>query len=169
MLVQPVLTMDFDQVIISPKCFLVFRAESKKATRSETGGPLVGFIENRKLLVYDADGPGPRSIIEPYSVTIDGKYAQTFCDRALRESKGIIDYVGDWHRHTGFSLQHSDQDIAAMKLMAEFEYSPTKYPISIIYRNWPCRFKVYVWDGSGTLRAIVSKIGKDSDFPVQKQ
>jgi hypothetical protein len=45
-----------------------------------------------------------------------------------------------------------------MKTMANFEFSPTKHPISLIYRRWPQALQVYVWDGSGSLKKILSTI-----------
>jgi integrative and conjugative element protein (TIGR02256 family) len=147
--------MIFDQVIIFHKCLESFRAESKKARGTETGGPLVGYVTAENVLIaVDAAGPGPRAILKRYSVTIDGEYAQRFCDIASNMSDGHIDYVGDWHRHTGISLKPSPLDIYAMKIMAEFSYSPTHFPVSLIYRKWPEALVLYVWDGSGTLRRI---------------
>ena len=152
--------MEFDRVILLPKCLSVIRAESRKARCLETGGPLVGYIaKGGVLVVADAGGPGPKARQERFSVTIDGEHAQKFCDRSSRESDGKIDYVGDWHKHTGISLRPSEQDAFAMKTMADFEFSPTKHPISLIYRSWPQAFQVYVWDGSGSLRKIQSTIG----------
>jgi len=149
--------MEFNRVKILPKCLSVFRAESRKARCVETGGPLVGYVATDGVLVVsDATGPGPKARLEHYSVTIDGEYAQKFCDQNNRESDGRIDYVGDWHRHPGISLKPSEHDISAMKVMANFEFSPTKHPISLIYRRWPQAFQVYVWDGSGSLTKISS-------------
>jgi len=151
--------MKFNRVILLPKCLSVIRTESRKVRRSETGGPLVGYVaQNGVLIVVDADGPGPKAKLERYSVTIDGEHAQKFCDRSNRESGGCIDYVGDWHKHTGFSLSPSGQDVFAMKTMANFKFSPTKHPISLIYRSWPQAFQVYVWDGSGSLVKILSTV-----------
>jgi integrative and conjugative element protein (TIGR02256 family) len=149
------LEMRFHRVILLPQCLSVIRAESHKARGVETGGPLVGYVGNDgALVVADATGPGPRARLEHYSVTIDGKYAQEFCDRVNRESNGHIDYVGDWHKHPGFSLRPSEHDVDAMKTMAQFPFSPTRHPISLIYRMWPRSLRVYVWDGSGVLADI---------------
>jgi integrative and conjugative element protein (TIGR02256 family) len=151
--------MEFDRVILMPKCLSVIRVESRKARYVETGGPLVGYVAKGDVLVVtDADGPGPKAKMERFSVTIDGEHAQKFCDRSSRESGGNIDYIGDWHKHTGISLRPSEQDILAMKTMANFEFSPTKHPISLIYRRLPQAWQVYVWDGSGSLRKISSTI-----------
>lgn len=155
--------MKFNCVILLPKSLSVIRVESRKARCVESGGPLVGYVaKNGMLVVADATGPGPRAKLERYSVTIDGEHAQKFCDRNRRESDGEIDYVGDWHKHTGFSLRPSEHDIIAMKTMANFEFSPTKNPISIIYRRLPEGFQVYVWDGSGSLAKISSEIDSES-------
>ena len=151
-----VLNMKFNRIIILPKCLSVIKAESYKKLLVETGGPLVGYITGDDLVVADAAGPGPKARRERFSVTIDGEYAQKFCDRMSRESDGKIDYVGDWHKHTGISLRPSGQDVSAMKTMANFEFSPTKHPISMINRILPKAFQIYVWDGSGSLRKISS-------------
>lgn len=149
--------MIFDQVIIIQKCLLFFRAESKRARGTETGGPLVGYVTPENvLIIVDAAGPGPRAVLKRYSVTIDGEYAQRFCDAAGNMSDGRVDYVGV-HRHTGISLRPSPHDVYAMKIMAEFTYSPTKFPVSLIYRKWPEALVLYVWDGSGSLRRIPQK------------
>jgi integrative and conjugative element protein (TIGR02256 family) len=151
--------MEFNRVILLPKCFSVIRTESRKARRVETGGPLVGYVAKGSVLVVaDADGPGPKARLERFSVIIDGEHAQKFCDRSSRESDGRIDYVGDWHKHTGISLRPSEQDVFAMETMAKYEFSPTKHPISLIYRRLPQAFQVYVWDGSGSLKKIQSTI-----------
>jgi len=151
--------MEFNRVILLPKCLSVFRTESRKARCVETGGPLVGYVaKDGVLVVTDATGPGPKARLERFSVTIDGINAQKFCDRSRHASDGYIDYVGDWHKHPGISLRPSGQDVFAMKTMANFEFSPTKHPISLIYRSWPQALQVYVWDGSGSLIKISSKI-----------
>ena len=147
--------MEFDRVILTAKCLAFIRAESGIARGTETGGPLVGYVsKDRALVVADAGGPGPRAKLERYSVTIDGEQAQKFCDKICRESDGLMDYVGDWHKHTGISLRPSKQDVSAMRIMADFEFSPTRHPISLIYRKWPQALQVYVWDGSGALARI---------------
>lgn len=154
---MPSRSMDFDRVIILKKCLDIIKTEARKVWRTETGGPLAGYVtENRVLIVVDAIGPGPKSVLERFSVTIDGEHAQRFCDNVSRESNGKIDYVGDWHKHPGVSLNPSIHDTSAMKTMANFKFSPTKHPISLIYRSWPRAFRVYVWDGSGALVKVPS-------------
>jgi integrative and conjugative element protein (TIGR02256 family) len=152
--------MKFDRVILLSKVLSLIGSESRKARGVETGGPLVGYVsEIGSLVVTDAIGPGPKARLERYSVTIDGEYAQRFCDRMSSLSDGRIDYVGDWHKHPGVSLNPSEHDVSAMRTMATFKFSPTRHPISLIYRRWPEAFKAYVWDGSGLLVRIPAKSG----------
>jgi integrative and conjugative element protein (TIGR02256 family) len=152
-------SMEFNRAILSAKCLAVIRTESGKARDTETGGPLVGYVsKDGTMVVADAGAPGPRAKLERYSVTIDGEHAQRFCGQINRESEGLMDYVGDWHKHTGISLRPSKQDVSAMKIMADFEFSPTRHPISLIYRKWPQALQIYVWDGSGGLTRIQWKI-----------
>jgi integrative and conjugative element protein (TIGR02256 family) len=153
------LDMDFSSVMVLSKCLSIIRVESCKAQGTETGGPLVGYVAKAGILIVTgATGPGPKARLERYSVTIDGEHAQRFCDQIRRESDGSIDYIGDWHKHTGISLKPSGQDVAAMKIMAEFEFSPTKHPISLIYRRWPEALQPYVWDGSGSLAKMKGSV-----------
>jgi hypothetical protein len=115
--------------------------------------------EGGTLVVIGASGPGPRAILERHSVLIDGVFTQWFCAQARRKSEGRIDYVGDWHKHTGFSLEPSRPDSSAIQTMAEFEFSPTKFPVSLIYRRRCEAFKVYLWNGSGDLVPISCSVG----------
>jgi integrative and conjugative element protein (TIGR02256 family) len=156
--------MQFDQVLVLAEALSVIRAESRNVRRVETGGPLVGYVsEKNSLIVTNGTGPGPKAKLERYSVTIDGEHAQRFCDRMRLLSHGRIDYVGDWHRHPGLSLNPSEHDVSAMRTMAAFEYSPTRHPISLIYRRCPEAFKIYVWDTSGSLVKISART-EYSDF-----
>lgn len=122
------------------------RNEVRLTPRTETGGPLVGYIaRNMVLIVTHASGPGPLAQLKPRSVLIDGAYAQRYCDEMLRKSNGRLDYVGDWHRHRGFSLRTSPDDVDAMKTMAEFEHCPIRHPVSLIYSRYPERVVVYTF------------------------
>lgn len=128
----------------------------------ETGGPLVGYIStDGALVVTHAAGPGPKAKLNHWSVTIDGRHAQDFCSRINRESRGRYDYVGDWHRHPGWSLHTSDDDVRAMRTIAAWEHCPVKHPISLIYRSFREKYVVYVLNSHGQLQYVpASEIDK---------
>ena len=160
----------YRHVFVLDTCLDVIIAESKKVRFKETGGPLVGYISNdHALVITGATGPGPKAELSRYSVVIDGEFAQKFCDEMYSASSGKLDYVGDWHRHTGWSLEPSKEDVHAMRTMADFEYCPVKHPVSLIYRKRPAAFKTYVLNAERELdllshsilpaRAVWSMIG----------
>lgn len=123
----------------------------------ETGGPLVGYVSSdRALVMTHAGGPGPRAELAPFSVLIDGRAAEEFCGRIRRESEGRLDYVGDWHRHLGWSTKPSMMDNEAMRQMAAFEHSPVRNPISLIFRKWPEKYVTYILNKQGQLEVVES-------------
>lgn len=138
--------MIYRHIFIVRSVLMTIRQEIGRARWTETGGPLVGYIsEDEALVVTHAGGPGPKSVLTHSSVLIDGEYAQGFCTKVNREWSGRIDYVGDWHRHPGWSIYPSDRDIEAMKIMATFSDCPIKHPISLIYRRLPEKWATYVY------------------------
>lgn len=151
---------ELESIVISKTAVAVIRREMSKVLLTETGGPLVGYIDGQKLVVTDASGPGPRSALRPCSVLIDGVHAQRFCDAALKASSGIIDYVGDWHCHLGWSLEPSDRDLEAMAMMAQWKYSPTRTPVSLIWSRWTSRCAAYVFEASQKLRPVRTQNGE---------
>jgi integrative and conjugative element protein (TIGR02256 family) len=144
--------MRYRHVFIGKSALDTIRSEVQRTKLTETGGPLVGYISNDgALVVTHANGPGPRAELEFRSVLIDGVAAQQFCDNLARLSDGKLDYVGDWHCHPGFSLLPSDQDLEAMKLIANAPNWSIKNPVSLIYRRWPERYCVYTLVDPGEL------------------
>jgi integrative and conjugative element protein (TIGR02256 family) len=137
--------MIYRHVFIVQSVLTTIRKEVRRARFTETGGPLVGYVsEDQALVVTHASGPGPRAKLGPFSVLVDGRHAQRFCDRMSQRTEGRIDYVGDWHRHLGWSLKASSDDLRAMRKVAAFEYCPIKNPASLIYRSLPEGYNIYV-------------------------
>lgn len=137
----------------------VFRSESRRVGWSETGGPLVGYLSaDEAVVVTGAAGPGPRARLGLTNVQIDGEHATAFCDRIYHESKGSLDYIGDWHRHTLWSLKPSKSDEEAMWRVAVSGSCSLTAPISIIYRRYPESFCVYVLDAENHLSPVAHSL-----------
>ena len=130
---------------------------------------MIGYLDKDDLVVVDASGPGPRAELRPYSVLIDGIYAGKYCARAVRESCGKLDYVGDWHCHLWFSHKASEQDHIAMKTMAEFDGAPTKTPISLIWAKYRDVFGTYIFTEDGKLKPVPSIETKSPGKPGAKE
>lgn len=76
------------------------RLESQRKSPNETGGVLVGYVdENGRTVVTAVVGPGPNAVHSRSRFRRDGDYAQAEVDRLYHASKGRDDYVGEWHSH----------------------------------------------------------------------
>jgi len=78
---------------------LYLREESARAFPNETGGMLVGRLEENCAVITDATGPGPRALHSPSSFRRDGDYSQVVLDNIVVKSDGLNDYIGEWHSH----------------------------------------------------------------------
>lgn len=133
-------------IVIEPAVLSFIKEAMAKVSGTETGGALVGHVQNGELIVTSASGPGPRAKLEAYGVVIDGEYAGRFCDEARHRSFGRDDYIGDWHCHPGKSLKPSHWDHDAMATMAEFAASPTRQPASIIWSKASGKIRGFCYD-----------------------
>jgi len=134
----------YDRIYIVRSVLEVIRAEVRRAGRVETGGAMVGYQSSlNSLVITHASGPGSRSELNPTNVLIDGQCAQAFCTRMFDSSGGQLDYVGDWHRHLGWSLAASDRDLEAMLTIGQSKCCSVKYPVSAIYRLRPEHMVAY--------------------------
>lgn len=140
--------------VVENRVFSTTSREMRKACMTETGGALVGHRDGHHLVVTAASGPGPRAELRLTSVEIDGAHAERFCATARRKTNGVDDYVGDWHCHLGYSLQPSRLDYEAMKTMAEFRFSSTPTPVSLIWSKWSGKVRAYYYDGTETLKEV---------------
>ena len=141
-------------VVVENRVFSTTAREMRKARITETGGPLVGHRDGHHLVVTGASGPGPRAELRLRSVEIDGVHAERFCAAARSKTNGLDDYVGDWHCHVGYSLEPSRLDHQAMKTMAEFQFGPTRTPVSLIWSKWSDKVRAYYYDGTETLKEL---------------
>ena len=133
----------------------IFRGESRRAGWRETGGPLVGYLsDDGAVVITGAGGPGPKAQRRLTSVEIDGRHATSFCSHIYHQSNGSLDYIGDWHRHTLWSLQPSKSDEEAMLQVVLSGSCSLEAPISLIYRRLPESMIVYVLTMKGRLCAV---------------
>lgn len=85
--------------------------EAQSALPYETGGVLLGYLGvNGDYVVTNLVGPGPKAIHGKYRFLPDHEYQQTEINRIFSNSKGGIDYLGDWHTHPKSSCCMSWRD-----------------------------------------------------------
>lgn len=145
---------EVERVVIGRQALAQMRKEMKKVWKTETGGVLVGSLVDGVLSVTSASGPGPRAELRLCSVLIDGVHAGQFCAAASKKSQGKIDYVGDWHCHLSLTIKPSNMDLSAMQTMADFEGSPTRTPITLIFSKYTGKLKAYLFTEKRRLREL---------------
>jgi integrative and conjugative element protein (TIGR02256 family) len=139
----------FRRVVLSKCCMNAIRRETLRFWVKETGGALVGYVdESSSCVVVAASGPGPRAMHSYSDVQLDGQFITRYCEQWRAQSHGVIEYVGDWHTHVSNSVAPSQTDVEAMRRMAPFTASPSFPPISLIVARFTHQYNVFVLQNS---------------------
>lgn len=77
------------------------RRESETKNGFETGGVLAGFVDSKLnvVVVTAASGPGPKAIHTPTTFNRDREFCQAFLNQLVTKTRGVVDFVGEWHKH----------------------------------------------------------------------
>lgn len=65
----------------------------------EAGGILLGWRDAETKIVSDLLGPGPHALHGRHALVPDHRWQTERIRTAFRDSKGDLDYLGDWHTH----------------------------------------------------------------------
>ncbi|MBS1511079.1 MAG: Mov34/MPN/PAD-1 family protein [Bacteroidetes bacterium] len=97
----------------------VFCTEIAEWGTIETGGVLVGYIENDIIYIAKASSPGPNAIHDIASFQADANYVDMFIDMESANSAGRYQYIGEWHTHPQIEPTPSDTDLISLKEIAD--------------------------------------------------
>lgn len=120
------------KVVVESTALSAILEETNKYPKHETGGILIGLLEeDGQLRVTLVSGPGPKAIHKTASFVRDGEYAQQFLDEA-RATNQRLQYLGEWHSHAG-NPSPSGQDIQSLaKITTDAKYNAPDAIIAII-------------------------------------
>jgi integrative and conjugative element protein (TIGR02256 family) len=123
--------------------------ESSRRYPRETGGMLIGRLEENCVLIEEATGPGPMAKHSLWGFRRDGDYSQMVLDNAVEQSRGKNDYIGEWHSHPVKSGP-SVKDVNAMRWVAsDKKYAIAQPVLGLCVHtstdNW--RVSFYLFDG----------------------
>ena len=76
----------------------------------ETGGVLLGWRDATDRIVVDLIGPGPCALHGRHMFIPDHPWQLSHIRAAFAQSKGDLDYLGDWHSHPSGLAEMSAQD-----------------------------------------------------------
>lgn len=120
-------------VEISPTALSYMQDLVQKSGKKETGGVLAGYVDNGKIIVTDASGPGSKAICEETRFQKDAAYCQEFLDNLYKDKGGKIVYVGEWHSHPSNSNTPSGVDIKSLTDISYQQEYLTDKPVMIIF------------------------------------
>lgn len=92
----------------------VFSNQVAKFGTIETGGVLLGWIENRNIIVARATDAGPNAIHEQIYFRADPNYIDMVIDMEYANSNGKVNYIGEWHTHPQVSPKPSTVDLNSL-------------------------------------------------------
>lgn len=76
----------------------------------ETGGVLLGWRDGSDRIVADLVGPGPCALHGRHMFIPDHPWQLSQIRAAFAQSRGDLDYLGDWHSHPSGLAEMSAQD-----------------------------------------------------------
>jgi integrative and conjugative element protein (TIGR02256 family) len=90
----------------------------------ETGGILLGWRSGDDRVVVDVCGPGLNALHGRHRFVPDHAWQITAIHRVFQQSKGDIDYLGDWHSHPDGVAAMSGDDCKTLRRIARRARNP---------------------------------------------
>ncbi len=97
----------------------MFQSEIEMFEDLETGGVLLGHIEDDVLIIAKASNGGPNAVHEEFYFRADPNYVDMFIDMEIANSDGKLRYIGEWHTHPQINPIPSDLDLNSLYEIAE--------------------------------------------------
>lgn len=108
----------------------------------ETGGILLGWRSGDDRVIVDVLGPGLRALHGRYRFLPDHGWQVSEIHRIFRESRGDIDYLGDWHTHPGGQALMSGEDHLTLRRIEK----RVRNPVMMILAGEKTGWTLGCWD-----------------------
>ena len=133
----------YNGILMAESVVNKIRFAAHSSGKKETGGILVGTLLELKelertvklLVVTHCTLPGKKAKREPYFFDRDIKYCSRLLKEYHRESKGALNYVGEWHSHPSESVLPSPLDDSSLFKISKDRGYKLDAPLSIIQSN----------------------------------
>lgn len=102
------------KIAYSEECIQVFMSEIAKFPESETGGVLMGYLDDGVVYVEKASEAGPKAIHDDIYFQADPNYIDLFIDMEYANSNGKYRYLGEWHTHPQVVPEPSAKDLNSL-------------------------------------------------------
>ena len=124
---------DIVELVMTEQVRHAIDAVSAESPDTETGGVLIGFVDDqRRAVALRATGPGPKAIKTPTEFRRDVEYIQAELDQAASELGPRGSYIGEWHTHLVPQLDPSPTDIESLFGISSAVNYLTRCPVMVI-------------------------------------
>lgn len=107
------------EIRYSNQALQMFQSEIGIFGDLETGGVLIGHIEEDVLIIDKASNGGINAIHEEFYFRADPNYIDMFIDMEIANSGGKHRYIGEWHTHPQIEPEPSNLDLTSLCEIAE--------------------------------------------------
>jgi len=111
--------MQIENIVYSKQALQMFQSEIEIFGVTETGGVLMGFVNNNTIFVEKVSNGGSKAIHEYLYFRADPNYVNMFIDIESANSNGQLRYVGEWHTHPQLVPEPSEKDLNSLFEIAE--------------------------------------------------
>jgi integrative and conjugative element protein (TIGR02256 family) len=110
----------YERVYIVESAVRDIAQECERKPGVETGGVLVGFVDSglHAVVVTAVSGPGPHAHHGATTFNRDPVFCQAFLDHHVLMTNGLVDFVGEWHKHREPDPWPSSVDINTYRKLA---------------------------------------------------
>jgi integrative and conjugative element protein (TIGR02256 family) len=158
---------DRPRVCIHRDAVAFVERESTGSPLTETGGVLAGrgSLESGEVHVTHASGPGPRARRTRYSFARDTPFCQRFLDEVATNTEGLVDYVGEWHKHQESVPRPSWRDVrTAAEIAANPDYHVRLCLLFIIGEsNRRSALRAFIVDNMGGVEEVAWELCDDRE------
>jgi integrative and conjugative element protein (TIGR02256 family) len=131
---------------LSSKVRSFLEAEADAKCPEESGGVLLGYWAGEPAcpVVTQAVGPGPKAIHDRCWFIPDYEFHEREVSRLYSDSKGTLQYMGDWHSHPGVSGRLSKKDRSTLLRIAKARAARAPRPLMLILGYGP-EWELFGW------------------------
>lgn len=114
--------MPIEKILYSQQALQMFQSEIEVFDNIETGGVLIGYVDEDIIYVESASNGGPNAIHEEFYFRADPHYVDMFIDIEVANSCGKLRYLGEWHTHPQVEPEPSEIDLNSLCEIAESSF-----------------------------------------------
>lgn len=122
------------QVSITEEVLAFLEDQAKASPNRETGGIVAGsgLAEDGTATILKASDGGSRALRQQSFFSRDTTHCQQLVDEWAVESGGMIDYLGEWHKHLEDDPTPSRQDVRTLRDIARSPDYHVRLPLLLI-------------------------------------